>query len=213
MKLVENHPPLWIRHIGDAQILRSHRPNHEGLAHSTDSSPHWKPLAVQWSGVIFSDLNMGGFCFPQKITTPKTNMSPQKINGWKMYFLQKIVPFFGDVSLVFNGCIGQKISGQIFGPPSPPWDVDVDIPLDGEACTSMIQMSNESVQQHIQVWVRKNDRSFGPPNGGGLVREIPETFKRNLGWWNSIIWPDGWWIPVLNGCRLHTENRRMWWKW
>ena len=31
--------------------------------------------------------------------------------------------------------------------------------------------------------------SFGPPNGG-WVRENP-LFQGNLGWWNIMIWPDG----------------------
>ena len=29
----------------------------------------------------------------------------------------------------------------------------------------------------------------------GLVREIP-LFQGNLGWWNIIIWPDSWYLPI-----------------
>ncbi len=39
-------------------------------------------------------------------------------------------------------------------------------------------------------WNRDLTRPKNPPNGG-LVREIP-LFQGNLGWWNIIIWPDGW---------------------
>ena len=91
----------------------------------------------------------------------------------------------------------RKPPGQIFGPPSPPpWDVEMlTLPVD-EACTSMIQMSNESVQQHIQVWVpdgafngqislrpKSHHQSFGPPKMVVVnSKGNPRNFQRNLGW-------------------------------
>ena len=45
--------------------------------------------------------------------------------------------------------------------------------------------------QPFNFWPNYSDLKHDLTPNGGLVREIP-LFQGILGWWNIIIWPDGW---------------------